>query len=51
MAGLLIRFILDIEVRSDPTMKQLYQSDPKWIFWSEMNINISDRIRIGFAHL
>ena len=29
MRGQLIHFISDIEVRSDPTTKQLYQSDPK----------------------
>jgi hypothetical protein len=39
----LIHFISNIEVQSDPTTKQLYQSDPKCIFLFR-NPNESDRI-------
>ena len=41
MHGLLIHFISDIEVRSDPTTKQLYQSDPirNEYFGSEIRTN------------
>jgi hypothetical protein len=49
-AWIIIHFISDIEVQSDPTTKKLYQSDPirNEYFGSEIRTN---RFWIGFAYL